>query len=189
MRQVGKLRSWNDDRGFGFIAPTGGGPELFVHISSFPRDGSRPTVGETVSYELGRGNNGKPQATRVLRQALGDPASYPARGSSRFRPRRSPVAGAIGILLVVAMGAYGYNTYRRHVGHVAPTSVDVAPTGERVLAPGPSQYSCDGRTYCSQMTSCAEATYFLQNCSGTQMDGNNDGVPCEQQWCTGAFAR
>jgi hypothetical protein len=36
---------------------------------------------------------------------------------------------------------------------------------------------------CQQMTSCAEATYFLNNCPGTKMDGNHDGVPCEQQWC------
>jgi hypothetical protein len=35
------------------------------------------------------------------------------------------------------------------------------------------------------MTSCAEAAFFLKNCPGTQMDGNKDGVPCEQQWCTG----
>jgi hypothetical protein len=45
------------------------------------------------------------------------------------------------------------------------------------------QFSCDGRTHCSQMTSCAEATYFLRNCPNTKMDGNNDGVPCERQWC------
>jgi hypothetical protein len=44
-------------------------------------------------------------------------------------------------------------------------------------------YKCDGRIYCSQMTSCEEATYFLRNCPGVKMDGNNDGVPCEQQWC------
>lgn len=44
-------------------------------------------------------------------------------------------------------------------------------------------YSCDGREYCSQMTSCEEATYFLDNCPNTKMDGNNDGVPCEKQWC------
>lgn len=44
-------------------------------------------------------------------------------------------------------------------------------------------YACDGRTYCSQMRSCAEAKFFLNNCPGTKMDGNNDGVPCEQQWC------
>ncbi|HET9699794.1 MAG TPA: excalibur calcium-binding domain-containing protein [Burkholderiales bacterium] len=33
------------------------------------------------------------------------------------------------------------------------------------------------------MTSCAEATYFLMHCPGVKMDGNNDGVPCERQWC------
>lgn len=46
-----------------------------------------------------------------------------------------------------------------------------------------TNFACDSRKYCSQMTSCAEATYFLKNCPGVKMDGNNDGVPCEQQWC------
>ena len=45
------------------------------------------------------------------------------------------------------------------------------------------QFKCDGRTSCSQMTSCAEAIYFLRHCPNVQMDGNNDGEPCEQQWC------
>ena len=51
-------------------------------------------------------------------------------------------------------------------------SIDVTP-----------KFQCDGRTHCSQMTSCEEATFFLKNCPGTKMDGDNDGVPCEQQWC------
>lgn len=44
-------------------------------------------------------------------------------------------------------------------------------------------FRCDGRTHCSQMTSCEEATFFLRNCPDTKMDGNRDGVPCERQWC------
>lgn len=52
-----------------------------------------------------------------------------------------------------------------------------------------SAFICDGRTHCSQMTSCAEATFFLRNCPDVRMDGNNDGVPCERQWCTGPFAK
>ncbi|MEJ7138754.1 excalibur calcium-binding domain-containing protein [Amphibiibacter pelophylacis] len=44
-------------------------------------------------------------------------------------------------------------------------------------------YRCDGRKFCSQMTSCAEATYFLKNCPTVEMDGDNDRVPCEAQWC------
>jgi len=39
-------------------------------------------------------------------------------------------------------------------------------------------YRCDGRTHCSQMRSCEETTFFLHNCPGTKMDGNNDDVPC-----------
>ena len=46
-----------------------------------------------------------------------------------------------------------------------------------------SNYTCDGREYCSQMKSCEEATYFINHCPNTKMDGNNDGVPCERQWC------
>jgi Excalibur calcium-binding domain len=47
-----------------------------------------------------------------------------------------------------------------------------------------SSFSCDGRKYCSQMKSCAEAKYFLANCPGVKMDGDKDGVPCEKQWCS-----
>ncbi|MDF9387606.1 excalibur calcium-binding domain-containing protein [Vibrio sp. 1151_11] len=41
------------------------------------------------------------------------------------------------------------------------------------------QFSCDGRQHCSQMTSRAEAVYFIQNCPNTKMDGDYDGIPCE----------
>lgn len=43
-----------------------------------------------------------------------------------------------------------------------------------------SEFSCDGRTMCSQMNSRAEAEYFIQNCPNTEMDGDNDGRPCER---------
>jgi len=49
--------------------------------------------------------------------------------------------------------------------------------------PAAKVFSCDGRTHCSQMRSCEEATYFLRNCPGTKMDGDNDGIPCENQHC------
>jgi cold shock CspA family protein len=64
---TGTLRTWHDDRGFGFIAPAHGGAEVFVHFSAFPRDGSRPTQGEQLRYELGRGKNGEVQAVGVTR--------------------------------------------------------------------------------------------------------------------------
>jgi micrococcal nuclease len=68
-----------------------------------------------------------------------------------------------------------------------PTSISspvvpVAKTGRVAAVAG--SYRCDGRSYCSQMNSCAEATWFLQNCPDMKMDGDRDGVPCETQWCT-----
>jgi len=42
-----------------------------------------------------------------------------------------------------------------------------------------SGWQCDGRTYCSQMTSRAEAEFFINNCPNTKMDGDYDGIPCE----------
>ncbi|MBT9487342.1 MAG: thermonuclease family protein [Rubrivivax sp.] len=68
-------------------------------------------------------------------------------------------------------------------GKATPTA-PAAPTMPAPVATGKAVPArCDGRTHCSQMTSCAEARYFLANCPGVKMDGNNDGVPCEQQWC------
>ncbi|WP_090312052.1 excalibur calcium-binding domain-containing protein [Pseudomonas linyingensis] len=37
----------------------------------------------------------------------------------------------------------------------------------------------DARKSCSQMTSCAEARFHLEQCGNTKLDGNGDGVPCE----------
>lgn len=44
-------------------------------------------------------------------------------------------------------------------------------------------FRCDGRTACSQMTSCEESRFFLENCPVTGMDADNNDIPCEQQWC------
>ncbi len=48
-----------------------------------------------------------------------------------------------------------------------------------------SRYSCTGKQHCSQMSSCAEAKFYIQNCPNTKMDGDGDGVPCERQHCRG----
>lgn len=189
MALTGTLIRWNDDRGFGFIAPIDGGRELFVHISAFPRDGSRPTVGESLTYEVGQGKDGKPQAVRVVRQALGQPATYPR--SRRVPAKRSgSLAGRMaGLVLLVGLGAFGYTKYQSYSQSQGLLQSQSGPLPAFEQPEASSSFRCDGRTHCSQMTSCAEAKFFLQNCPGVEMDGNDDGVPCEQQWCTSPFAK
>jgi hypothetical protein len=68
---------------------------------------------------------------------------------------------------------------RRRAAAASASPNKVAPAPSTVS----SDFSCDGRKYCSQMKSCAEAKYFLANCPGVKMDGDKNGIPCEQQWC------
>lgn len=87
-------------------------------------------------------------------------------------------------VLLALVAIIAWKGYEHHQGKKVAQAQREAP--ELVLRstsqPTPA-FRCDGRTHCSQMTSCAEATYFLKNCPGVKMDGNGDGVPCEQQWC------
>lgn len=63
-RRQGVLADWNDNRGFGFITPSGGGPRVFAHVSAFPR-GPRPAVGCKVSYSESRDERNRTRASRV----------------------------------------------------------------------------------------------------------------------------
>ena len=89
------------------------------------------------------------------------------------------------ILPVLIVGGAVWAWSRMHGSGPAPDS-----EGQELLSLLASEpksqtvsFKCDGRQYCSQMSSCAEAKYFLRNCLNVKMDGNNDGVPCEMQWC------
>ncbi len=69
----------------------------------------------------------------------------------------------------------------------APTTPAPPVSSGELSPPAPmatSSYRCDGRKRCSQMSSCAEAKFFLNNCPGAEMDGDGDGIPCEDQWCS-----
>jgi cold shock CspA family protein len=185
----GTLRSWNDERGFGFIAPTNGGREVFVHISAFPRDGSRPTIGEKLTFELVKSPDGKHRALSVVRLAVGQRAKSTGPPKSHDRPRSSGAGHAISLVLVACISAYAYHRFssaaKRRALAAEPSVVATPRTGTPPSVPS----RCDGRTYCSEMTSCAEAKWFINNCPGTKMDGDGDGVPCEEQWCTSPFAK
>ncbi len=66
---------------------------------------------------------------------------------------------------------------------LVPSGKERTPLAVTPKAPSALPFRCDGRRYCSQMKSCEEAKYFLANCPGVKMDGDRDGIPCEDQWC------
>lgn len=212
MRFQGRISDWNAERGFGFLTPNGGGNRIFAHISQFPPGQPKPTVNELVSYETKDDGQGKIAAV-AIRYVTRPEVSTRPRNVRSTPPRQTPARQGLGwkswvmgiglILGLIGVATQQFNTQDEPASSLEAAEFETLPdeahgrfeTQHELTTPeeadkletlldAPSvQFSCDGRDHCSEMTSCAEAEYFLQHCPFPQMDGDGDGRPCEQQWC------
>lgn len=65
---TGIVKWFNSEKGYGFIAPDDGGPDLFAHFSAIVGSGRRDLVeGEAVEFEVVPGQKG-PQAGNISRK-------------------------------------------------------------------------------------------------------------------------
>jgi CspA family cold shock protein len=63
----GTVKWFNAEKGFGFIAQDGGGPDVFAHYSAISGGGYRELVeGESVTFDIEQGQKG-PQAANIVR--------------------------------------------------------------------------------------------------------------------------
>jgi uncharacterized membrane protein YsdA (DUF1294 family)/cold shock CspA family protein len=65
MRLKGTIVNWNDERGFGFIIPEGGGERIFLHVSALMRRKIKPQESGIVTYEIGFDHQQRPCAVKV----------------------------------------------------------------------------------------------------------------------------
>ncbi len=64
---TGKVKWFNESKGYGFIEPEGGGRDVFVHYSAIQGEGYKTlSEGQPVEFEVTQGEKG-PQASNVLK--------------------------------------------------------------------------------------------------------------------------
>ncbi|MDT4288436.1 excalibur calcium-binding domain-containing protein [Methylomonas sp. MO1] len=156
-----------------------------------------PIIGDTIHYQTEFDSNGKIRAVHasiegVAKQMTLEPMSKKSTGAPHFRKTSKPAyvprprtsysrTGLIGLpfLLLIIAGVYGYDKF----SHRNTVTIDQSSMHSISLPTAPKQtFQCQGKVYCSEMRSREEAEFYLDNCPGTKMDGDYDGIPCEKQF-------
>jgi uncharacterized membrane protein YsdA (DUF1294 family)/cold shock CspA family protein len=129
-RVAGRIVEWNDERGYGFVLPNGGGEKRFLHVKAFLSKTQRPAIGDAVAYAPGVDERGRPTAVDVTFN-LARLAEAPAarRGRTTWRAVLGAAAlGAVGLawrahalpsllaLAVVGASAASFVLYARDKG-------------------------------------------------------------------------
>ena len=106
----GVLKTWKEDRGFGFIKPDDGGKDIFIHISSLKGVSRRPITGDVIYYQIAKDNRGKYKAVNaqiegitILEDKSGDLLKT---GSSK--KRTIAITVAVGLLIIIAVAVFIY---------------------------------------------------------------------------------
>ena len=157
----GKIVRWNDDRGFGFISVNGTKDEIFAHISQFKKGYRRPKIGDSVLFQVAMEKDKRSAKSISLIGLKAIPQDKP-----------SIISNVFSFLFLIA---FGFGIY----------SFVIKPK----LYPAYEEmgFTCEGKTHCSSMVSCDEAKFYLANCPNVQIDGDNDGEPCERQFCNSSW--
>ncbi len=175
----GRLDRWNDQKGFGFIHTDGSQRDIFLHISAFKRSiHRRPKAGDIISYQAHTESNGKIRAVNATIEGLTAPAGATRSRKPITKANRRRISRSILIFLVIGAAVFAFNRFS--MSFTGSSGFDSIP---KQIERYENDFKCQGKVYCSEMSSCEEAMFYLRNCPGTKMDGDHDGIPCESQWC------
>ncbi len=187
----GLLKTWKTDKGFGFIKSDTLEHDTFIHISALKHISRKPKVGDTIYFEVATQPDGKTKAINCRIEGVAElKAPYQKHKQQHRIAKSNFVSSFLGkvasIGLIAALCFYAINKYNAHSSSQTPISFndDLATFDKQypkiVIPKNTQNFTCDGRQYCSQMTSREEAVFFINSCPNTKMDGDRDGYPCER---------
>jgi cold shock CspA family protein len=195
----GTITKWNDEKGYGFIKPDSENSQIFVHITAFGRIVRRPMAGDRVYFDTIIEQEGERKAKTVriienVNMTVNNPQrtlqpklkrqnyNYRSEKTNRIKIGKK-LTGNFLLLVIFSIAIIGgiVNELKRPDKNL-PNTDDILPT-HTVEQTGP-QFKCEGKRNCSQMSSPEEAKFYLENCPHDGMDGDGDGIPCEQQFKT-----
>ena len=150
------------------------GKEVRVNDVGMDRHGR--TVGEVyadnvcVGCELVREGN-----AWVYRQYTDDPALYALEAEARAAQR-----GLWSLPEAQRVPPWEWRHAAHESGEGGGGLKPPAPSRERGNGPAASRPTlvCGDKRFCSEMASCAEARFYLEQCGLARIDGDGDGVPC-----------
>lgn len=81
-RDKGRLVAWNDEKGYGFIAPFSGAAQVFIHVKAFENRTRRPEINDVVTYTPSKDKQGRRRAVKATLAGANRPPRAERTGSA-----------------------------------------------------------------------------------------------------------
>ncbi|MDO6564642.1 DUF3465 domain-containing protein [Amphritea sp. 1_MG-2023] len=135
-QQTGTLAVWKDDRGFGFIKSSGH-PDVFVHRRDFGNIPRRPKVGDILTFQPMKDNQGRLRAADVRIEGVSRQTSRqssnarlkhkPPRPHSRQQRKRfNPISAGIILIIVIALLSTAYQSLTQRSAPSLPADTETS---------------------------------------------------------------
>jgi cold shock protein len=102
----GVLKTWKEDRGFGFIKPDDGGKDIFLHISSLKGVSRRPIMGDVIYYQIAKDNRGKYKAINAQIEGVSLVENKTGDLLKTSNSKVWTIAMAVGLLIIIAIAVF-----------------------------------------------------------------------------------